>query len=264
MSTLTDLLTVRQTGVDSWHGSGAGPEGKRSFGGLFAAQSLAAAIATVPAEKRVTNMHLQFLRGGEAGDGADYRVERVYDGRTAAARRVEGRQHDRLLNTATVSFSAEMAGPEHGTHPMPTHPDALDPDRSLGPSPSVPLDEFEIRVDDQGDGPDFVRRFWWRATVALPADPVLHTLVAVYITDLYGVDPIFAVHGHSMRDRTYRGGTTDTSMWFHRPVFADQWNLLESRSPAAARGRGVVSASLVRADGAIAATMVQEGLAANR
>ena len=127
-----------------------------------------------------------------------------------------------------------------------------------------PVPSFDIRVDDQGDGTDFVRRFWWRTTVPLPADPVLHTLVAVYITDLYGVDPIFAVHGHSMRDRTYRGGTTDTSMWFHRPVYADQWNLLESRSPAAARGRGVVTAPLVRADGVDAATMVQEGLAANR
>ncbi|MGW0158173.1 acyl-CoA thioesterase [Mycobacterium sp. NPDC003323] len=266
MSVLLDLLTLREAGADRWVGPAAGPTGKRSFGGLLAAQSLAAACATVEDEdKAPTNLHLQFLRGGDAGTDTDYRVDRVYDGRTAAARRVESRQHDRLLTTATVSFSAPMAGPEHGVREaMPAHPDTLDPDGSLGPSPSVPLEEFDIRVDDQRVDGEFVRRFWWRANVALPDDALTHTLVAVYITDLYGIDPIFQVHGHTMGDRTHRGGTTDSSMWLHHRIFADQWNLLESRSPAAARGRGVVTAALLRADGVIAATMVQEGLAANR
>ena len=78
------------------------------------------------------------------------------------------------------------------------------------------------------------------------------------------IDPALQVHGHSMRDRSHRSGTTDSSIWFHRPVRADEWNLLECRSPAAARGRGVVTGSLVRLDGAIAATMAQEGLVAER
>jgi acyl-CoA thioesterase-2 len=72
------------------------------------------------------------------------------------------------------------------------------------------------------------------------------------------------VHGHSMRARTHRSGTTDSSLWFHREVRADEWNLLECRSPAAARGRAVVTASLIRADGLVAATLVQEGLIAER
>jgi acyl-CoA thioesterase II len=67
-----------------------------------------------------------------------------------------------------------------------------------------------------------------------------------------------------MKGRTHRSGTTDSSIWFHRAVRADQWNLLESRSPAAARGRGVITGSLVGADGLIAATLVQEGLIAER
>ena len=53
-------------------------------------------------------------------------------------------------------------------------------------------------------------------------------------------------------------------MWFHRELRADEWNLLECRSPAAARGRGVITASLMRRDGAIAATLTQEGLIAER
>lgn len=265
MSTLLRLLTLAPDGEDRWRGPAAGPPGKRSFGGLFAAQSLAAACATVAAEKRPTNLHVQFLRGGEAGDDTDYQVERVYDGRTAAARRVLTRQHDRLLNIATVSFSAPLAGPEHGARPsMPPHPDSLGRTGPPGPAPSLPLDELDFRVEDVTVDGEFVRRLWWRSTVELPDDPLIHTLVAVYVTDLYGVDPILQVHGYSMADRTHRSGTTDSSVWFHQPIRADQWNLLESRSPAASRGRGVMTASLIRADGVIAATLVQEGMIADR
>ena len=98
----------------------------------------------------------------------------------------------------------------------------------------------------------------------LPDDPLVHTLIAVYATDVYLIDPALQVHGHSMRSRSHRSGTTDSSVWFHRAVRADQWNLLECRSPAAASGRGVVTASLIGHDGLVAATMVQEGLIAER
>jgi acyl-CoA thioesterase II len=93
---------------------------------------------------------------------------------------------------------------------------------------------------------------------------MVHTQIAAYVTDVYMIDPALQVHGHSMQARTHRSGTTDSSIWFHRAVRADEWNLLESRSPAAARGRGVVTAALLRADGVIAATLTQEGLIAER
>jgi acyl-CoA thioesterase len=210
-------------------------------------------------------MHLQFLRGGEAGDPVEYTVARVFDGRTAAARRVDSHQDGRLLTAATVSFAAELPGPEHGHRPdMPGDPDSLPRTGPAGPAPSMPLDELDIRIADDSSTGEFVRRLWWRATVALPDDPLVHTLVAAYVTDVYMIDPALQVHGHSMKARTHRSGTTDSSIWFHRPVRAQEWNLLECRSPAAARGRGVVTASLVRADGAIAATLTQEGLIAER
>ena len=105
---------------------------------------------------------------------------------------------------------------------------------------------------------------WWRVTAVLPDDPRLHAAIAVYVTDIYGVDPVLAVHGHSMTDRTHYAATTDSSMWFHRNVTADRWNLLESQSPAAARGRGVMVAGLFGPDGARVATLVHEGQAVTR
>ena len=147
---------------------------------------------------------------------------------------------------------------------LPEDPDTLAPTGPAGPAPGLPLDELDIRIVDDGEGADFVRRLWWRATVSLPSDALVHTCVALFVTDVYMIDPALRVHGHAMRDRSHRSGTTDSSIWFHRPVRADEWNLLECRSPAAARGRGVVTASLVSSDGSIAATMTQEGLIAER
>ena len=266
MSVLLGLLDLR-AGPDerTWIGPASGPAGKRSFGGQFMAQSLAAACRTVDPTKPPTNMHLQFLRGGEAGDEVEYTVEHVYDGRTAAARRVDSRQDGRLLTTAGVSFSAALSGPEHGVDlTRPGDPNALDPTGPPGPAPSMPLQELDIRLDDDRSSGEFVRRLWWRVTVPVPDVELLHTLVVAYVCDVYMIDPALQVHGHSMKARTHRSGTTDSSIWFHRPIRADQWNLLESRSPAAARGRGVITASLVGGDGAIAATLVQEGLIAER
>ena len=265
MSALLDLLDMTAGPPDTWHGRGSGPAGKRAYGGQLVAQALAAASRTVDPVKAPTNLHLQFLRGGDAGAAIDYTVERVFDGRTAASRRVDARQGERLLATATASFAAALPGPEHGhRETLPDDPATLARTGPAGPAPSMPLDELDIRVIDDNSEERFERRMWWRATVDLPADPLLHTLIAVYVTDVYLIDPALQVHGHSMRSRSHRSGTTDSSVWFHRAVRADQWNLLECRSPAAGRGRGVVTASLLREDGVIAATLVQEGLIAAR
>lgn len=266
MSALLRLLDVQPGQSDgSWIGSASGPEGKRAFGGQFMAQSLAAASRTVDSAKLPTGMHLQFLRGGEAGDGVEYAVHSVFDGRTVSSRRVESRQDGRLLTAAVVSFSLPLAGPEHGRYPtMPGDPEALPRTGPPGPAPSMPLAEIDIRVADDRGGGEFVRRLWWRVTVPVPEDPSLHDIIAAYVCDVYMIDPALQVHGHSMMARTHRSGTTDSSIWFHRPIRADRWNLLETRSPAAARGRGVITGSLIGADGDIVATVAQEGLIAER
>lgn len=266
MSALLTLLELRAgSGADNFLGPASGPAGKRAYGGQFVAQSLTAAWRTVDADRLPTNMHLQFLRGGEAGDDVEYSVTRVFDGRTSSARRIDSHQQHRLLTAATVAFAVPALGPEHGHRVLPAEdPDSLPQTGPAGPAPSMPLDELDIRITDDRSTGEFVRRLWWRTNSPLPDDPRLHTLIAVYVCDVYMIDPALQVHGHSMQARTHRSGTTDSSIWFHRPVRADHWNLLESTSPAAARGRGVVTGSLIRADGVVAATLAQEGLIAER
>ncbi len=250
---------------DTFIGPENGPADKRAYGGHLAAQAFAAAGQTLKPGLAPTSLHVQFLRGGDAGAPVHYEVDRVYDGRTTASRRVLARQDGRLLVTATASFVLPAAGPEHGEKPSATEdPESLAKTGPIGPAPSLPLDEIDIRSVDHHGADGFRRRLWWRVTAPLPDDPMLHAGAAVYVTDIYGIDPVLQVHGHSMIDRSHHTATTDSSIWFHRPIRADRWNLLESESPAAARGRGVMTGQLFDADGALIATLVQEGLAVPR
>ena len=265
---LARLLELTPEGNDVFTGPPNGPLGKRAYGGHLAAQALAAAARTVDPGRVSTSLHVQFLRGGDAGEPVRYGVERTHDGRSSSSRRVLGRQGDRLLLSATALFAVPADGPQHSDAPTlfadPEDPEHLPRTGPIGPAPSLPLDEIDIRIRDDRDGGEFVRRLWWRVTADLPNDPALHACAAVYITDIYGVDPVLAVHGHSMTDRRHHAATTDSSTWFHHDIRADRWNLLESRSPAAARGRGVMTAGLFDAAGRRVATCVHEGQAVAR
>jgi acyl-CoA thioesterase-2 len=261
---LAGLLRVTPVGDDEFSGPTNGPAGKRAYGGQLAGQAFTAACHTVDTERVPTALHVQFLRGGDAGEPVRYSIDRMHDGRSSSSRRVLGHQGDRLLISATALFATPAAGPQHGDRTAAGDPDQLPRTGPIGPAPALPLDEIDIRICDEGGGTDFVRRMWWRVTAPLPDDPRLHAAVAVYVTDIYGVDPVLAVHGHSMTDRSHHVATTDSSIWFHRNVIADAWNLLESQSPAAHRGRGVMIAGLFGADGARVATLVHEGQAVTR
>ncbi len=262
---LAGLLTLAPAGADVFTGAANGPLGKRAYGGLLAAQSLAAACRTVGTDRAPTALHVQFLRGGDAGTPARCDVERVHDGRSTSSRRVLARQDDRLLVSATALFAVPAPGPEHSDRPeRAAAPDGLARTGPIGPAPAIPLGEVDIRIRDSGDGTEFVRQLWWRVDADLRDDPSLHACIAVYVTDIYGVDPVLAVHGHSMTDRSHHAATTDSSTWFHRRIRADEWNLLESRSPAAATGRGVMTAGMYDVHGVRLATMVHEGQAVTR
>ena len=63
--------------TDVFTGVHNGPPGKRAYGGLLASQSLAATCRTVRPDLAPTSLHVQYLRGGDAGTPTRYDVERV-------------------------------------------------------------------------------------------------------------------------------------------------------------------------------------------
>jgi acyl-CoA thioesterase II len=80
---------------------GAGP---RLFGGLIAAQALAAAAATVDSARLPQSLHAYFIRGGRVGVDVEYVVETTRDGRSFATRRVTARQDGVPIFEMLASF----------------------------------------------------------------------------------------------------------------------------------------------------------------
>jgi acyl-CoA thioesterase II len=262
---LSELLTVTETAPGTFTGPVIGPAGKRAYGGLIYTQALLAAARTVPPGQEARNLHVHFLRGSDAGDPFTFTVEETRTGRTASARRVRVEQSGLPVATITAGFALPAPGIEHNAaQPVAEDPDALAATGPAGPSPAFTADVVEIRFCDHGAGTGFVRHLWWRCPQELPDDPQLHTAIGAFVADNYLLEAPLRVHGLTARDRAVKWATTQHSTWFHRPVRADAWNLIESRSPVAAGGRGIVTASCLDRAGAITATIVQEVLLEER
>ena len=101
---------------------------------------------------------------------------------------------------------------------------------------------------------------WVRASAALPDDPRIHTCVLAYASDMTLLDTSLFAHGTSVFDPSLQVASLDHAMWFHRPFRADDWLLYAEDSPSASGGRGFTRGSLFSRDGALVASVAQEGL----
>jgi acyl-CoA thioesterase II len=103
-----------------------------------------------------------------------------------------------------------------------------------------------------------------RAAGSLPDDPLLHTCLLTYASDMTLLDTALLPHGTSSLDDNIMLASLDHAMWFHRPFRADDWLLYDQESQAASGGRGLVRGAVFRRDGAHVASVMQEGLIRRR
>ena len=101
---------------------------------------------------------------------------------------------------------------------------------------------------------------WFRANGTLPDDPLLHACIVAYASDLTLLDTAVMAHAHSWDDDRFMIASLDHAMWFHRPLRADEWLLYHQKSPSAQGARGLAEGFIFRHDGALAVTVMQEGL----
>jgi acyl-CoA thioesterase-2 len=101
---------------------------------------------------------------------------------------------------------------------------------------------------------------WLRANGRLPDDPILHTIVLTYASDMTLLDTATLPHGGSWFDPSVFMASLDHAMWFHRPFRADDWLLYAQDSPTATGGRGLSRGLVFTRDGTLVATVMQEGL----
>jgi acyl-CoA thioesterase-2 len=104
------------------------------------------------------------------------------------------------------------------------------------------------------------QRVWLRADGRLPDDPVLHTCVLTYASDMTLLDTALLPHGGSWNNPSLFMASLDHAMWFHRPFRADEWLLYSQDTPSASGGRGLGRGRIFTASGELAVTVVQEGL----
>jgi acyl-CoA thioesterase-2 len=274
---LVDLLDLEAIEVNIFRGAQPREENpllQRVFGGQVAGQALVAASRTVEPERRVHSLHAYFLRPGDMKIPILYEVDRIRDGRSFTTRRVVAIQHGRAIFNLQASFMVEEAGYEH---------QAAMPD--VPPAESLPT--MEARLEAHGlewairprpidvrsvEEPVFLNRdtgrttqhVWFKAAGTLPDDPILHTCVVTYASDMTLLDTSLLPHGKTFGDDSLQMASLDHAMWFHRPFRADDWLLYAQETPSASGGRGLAQGSIFTASGDLAVTVVQEGLIRNR
>ncbi len=249
----------------------------RVFGGQVAAQALMAAQNTVPADRHVHSMHVYFILGGDPSIPIVYDVENVRDGRSFMTRRVAARQHGEIIFYMTASFQVDEPGWDH----QDVMPPVPGPDESISLGDLVAQSSekaaerwrrewssFDLRYvgdnrpedDPQRTLVPAVQRLWFRADGTLPASRPLHNAAFAYISDLSLLGASLVPHGVVIGSPNVKPASLDHTIWFHRPIAADQWLLYDQTSPSASGARGLSTARVFSVDGTLVASVAQEGL----
>ncbi|MGI8939232.1 MAG: acyl-CoA thioesterase II [Iamia sp.] len=272
---LIEVLDLEVIEVNIFRGSSPDEDAQRVFGGQVAGQALVAAARTVDADRHVHSLHAYFLRPGDPTVPILYEVDRIRDGRSFATRRVVAIQHGRAIFNLSASFHVPEEGFDHQDDPPPDTPapDTL-PDFATRWRPLLgaagadwldrprPIDirhvDWTAQIEREPLPPH--SRVWLRADGVLPDDPVLHTCVVTYASDMTLLDTTLLPHGRSSIQQDVMMASLDHTMWFHRPFRADEWLLYTQDTPSASGGRGLARGLFFDQAGHLVASVVQEGL----
>ena len=103
-----------------------------------------------------------------------------------------------------------------------------------------------------------------RANGRMPDDLALHQCVLAYASDFSLLDTALIAHGKLMFDKDVQLASLDHALWLHRPFRADDWLLYAQDSPSGHGARGFCRGSIFTRDGALVASVAQEGLMRER
>jgi acyl-CoA thioesterase-2 len=271
------LLDVEPIEVNIFRGLSPDEERQRVFGGQVAGQALVSAARTVENGAQVHSLHAYFLRPGDPRVPILYLVDRIRDGRSFTTRRVVAIQHGLAIFNLSASFQLPEEGLVHGMAMPDVPPPEEVPDWRTQWAPVAHLvpERFERpRAIDlryvsgapptRSGSSESRQQVWLRAAGTLPDDPVVHTCLLTYVSDMTLLDTALLPHGTSSLDDTVLMASLDHAMWFHQPFRADEWLLYDQETPAASGGRGLTRGEVFRRDGTHVASVVQEGLIRRR
>jgi acyl-CoA thioesterase II len=276
---LLHLLDLEPLEVNMFRGQSRDLGGKSVYGGQVIGQALVAAARTV--EGAVPHsLHAYFLRPGDVAVPIVYEVDRVRDGRSFGARRVQAIQH----GEAILSMIASFQRPEEGLSHQVEMPDVPPPEqleyahvmrqRWADENPAIPerlraalLRELAIEFKPvnpwnplKPDVREPVQHWWLRAAGKLPDDPLLHTCVLAYASDFNFLSTAMLPHGKSWFTREMIVASIDHALWFHREVRVDDWLLYSMDAPTAQGSRGFSRGLIFDRHGRLVCSAAQESL----
>ncbi|MDQ3147515.1 MAG: acyl-CoA thioesterase II [Actinomycetota bacterium] len=275
LDSLVELLDLEVIEVNLFRGVSPDEDRQRVFGGQVAGQALVAAARTVDRDRTVHSLHAYFLRPGDPSVPILYDVDRIRDGRSFTTRRVVAIQHGRAIFNLAASFHVPEPGLDHQL-PMPSapEPESLPTwaerwapwaermgDWYHRPRPIDIRYVDEVAPLERRGRPGCAgQQVWLRADGRLDDDPVLHACVVTYASDMTLLDTTLLPHGVSGEEGRLMMASLDHAMWFHRPFRADSWLLYDQDTPSSSAGVGLGRGSIFTAEGALVASVVQEGL----
>ncbi len=266
---LIELLDLEPIEEDIFRGVSPQEDRQRVFGGQVAGQALVAATRTVE-DRAVHSLQAYFIRPGDVSAPLVYLVERVRDGRSFTTRRVTAIQHGQPIFAMSASFHKEEEGFEHQTD-LPAgipDPEELEPFVWDG----FPVDDqgrmirpIELRYvtgspAERGQSREPRLQVWLRATGTLPENPVLHTCMFTYASDMTVLDTATKALPVRGNEIDIQAASLDHAMWFHRPLRMDDWIFLDQVSNSASNARGLAWGTAWNRTGELVASVVQEGL----
>ncbi|MEE4155131.1 MAG: acyl-CoA thioesterase domain-containing protein [Erythrobacter sp.] len=294
VESLVELLTVEKRAADIYQGRPQTDGIGRVFGGQVIAQALQAAQASVAEPKAAHSLHAYFLRGGVEGPPIEYRIERDFDGRSFANRRVVAAQENEageavpILNL-TASFQVPEAGLEHLDAPMPAvpQPEDLVSDMEQRGALADRLGErlseaqrrlmlrpraIELRTVDQlhwmsSEPRAPLAHSWFRTAAPISGEadtPALHRAIIAYASDYTLLGTSALPHGLSWMRGELVGASLDHAIWYHADARADDWLLYATDSPWTGGGRGYNRGRIFSREGTLVASVAQEGMMRKR
>lgn len=276
-SDLVDLLDLEPLEHNIYRGQNRDIGTRRIYGGQVLAQALVAAQRTVEGDRPVHSMHGYFILAGDLSIPVVYFVDRLRDGGSFTTRRVTAIQHGQAIFNLSASFHRHEDGLVHQIE-MPQVPppedvrpeldvireradeisDRLRPiltqDRPLDFRPVGDEDPFDSAVRPPR------RAMWVKTTGRLDDDPLHHRAVLAYASDYGLIVTALRPHGRTVRSRDMMVASLDHSIWFHRPFRIDEWLLYVVDAPVSGGGRGFARGTYFTRDGALVASVAQEGL----
>ncbi len=256
---MTRILYLEHHGPDTYVGESPSYSWGRIYGGLVVAQALKAAALTVCENHVVHSFHSYFILGGNPSEPVRYEVDRLRNGKSFSTRQVVARQSGGAILNLSASFQKQEEGPDIQTPQLRKIPA---PDE-LKTDDTIPGRESRT-VAHTHEPPE--SRVWVRYTEPLGDNALDHTCALAYLTDSNAMRAIQAGHptaiaaGPGRHNELFMGASLDHAVWFHRPVKADDWLLLDMRSLGMIGSRGLALGWVIDHSGSHVATIAQEGL----